>query len=189
MEYIKKASLIFIIMTVITGILYPVTVTAFAQIFVPYKANGSIIKEDGKSIGSEILGQNFTSPDYFWSRPSATSDYPYNGLSSAGSNMSPTGEDFEKVIDERVKLYKKYEENSDKKIPVDLVTASGSGLDPHISLKGAIYQVDRIAKYSKVSKEKLLELIDNNTEKKFMGIFGEDKVNVLNLNLDLEKIK
>ncbi|MEG2786870.1 MAG: potassium-transporting ATPase subunit KdpC [Romboutsia sp.] len=189
MKYIKKASLIFIIMTVITGIVYPLTVTAFAQIFVQNKSNGSIIEENGKKLGSENIGQNFTSPDYFWSRPSMTLEYPYNGLASAGSNSSPTGKDFEKTIDERIKLYKSYEENSDKQIPVDLVTASGSGLDPDISLSGAKYQVDRVSKYSEVPKDKILELIDKNTENKVIGIFGEAKVNVLKLNLDLDKIK
>lgn len=189
MKYIKKSVLILIIMTFITGILYPFTVTIFAQIFVPKQANGSIIELDGKSVGSEYVGQNFVSPDYFWSRPSMTLDYPYNGQKSSGSNNSPTGEDFRKVIDKRVKLYKKYSNSTNDKIPVDLLTASGSGLDPHISLRGAMYQVDRVAKYSKISKDKLIELIDKNTEKKIIGIFGEDKVNVLKLNLDLEKLK
>lgn len=189
MKYIKKAGLILAIMTVITGVIYPLTVTAFAQIFVQDKANGSIIVENGKKVGSENIGQNFTIPELFWARPSITSEYPYNGVGSAGSNSSPTGKDFEKIIDERVDLYKRYDEGNNKKIPVDLVTASGSGLDPHISLSGAKYQVDRVFKYSKISKEKLLELIDKNTEKKFVDIFGEDKVNVLKLNLDLQKIK
>lgn len=189
MKYIKKSLIIFTILTVITGIVYPLTITAFAQIFVQDKANGSIIEENGKNVGSEYIGQNFTDPDYFWSRPSMSSDYPYNGVGSAGSNSSPTGEDFENVIEERVELYKRYEETSDNKIPVDLVTASASGLDPHISLSGAKYQVDRVSKYSGVSKDKLLELIEKHTEKKVMGIFGEDKVNVLKLNLDLEKVK
>ena len=189
MKYIKKSLLIFTILTVITGVIYPMTVTAFAQIFVNNKANGSIIEEDGKKLGSEYVGQNFTNPDYFWSRPSNSVDYPYNGVGSSGSNSSPTGKDFEKVIEERIKLYEKYDEDSNKKIPVDLITASASGLDPHISLNGAKYQVDRVAKYSNVSKDKLMKLIEKNTERKFVGIFGEDKVNALKLNIDLDKIK
>lgn len=189
MKYIKRASLIFIIMTVITGVIYPLTVTAFAQIFVPSKANGSIIEENNKKIGSKLIGQNFTNPGYFWSRPSETQSYPYNPLGSCGSNMSPTGEDFDKVLNERINLYKKYDEKNTQKIPVDLVTASASGLDPDISLRGARYQVDRVSKYSKVSREKLLEIIDKNTNSKVIGTFGEPTVNVLQLNLDLEKIK
>lgn len=189
MKYIKRASLILLIMTVITGIIYPLTITAFAQIFVPNKANGSIIEENDKMVGSKLIGQNFTDPKYFWSRPSETQDYPYNPLGSSGSNMSPTGEAFDKVLNERIKMYKKYDEKNTEKIPVDLVTASASGLDPDISVRGAKYQVDRVSKYSKVSKEKLLELIDKNTNCKLIGMFGEPTVNVLQLNLDLEKIK
>ncbi|WP_250673574.1 potassium-transporting ATPase subunit KdpC [Paraclostridium ghonii] len=189
MKYIKRASLIFIIMTVITGVIYPLTVTAFAQIFVPSKANGSIIEENNKKIGCKLIGQNFTNPGYFWSRPSETQSYPYNPLGSSGSNMSPTGEDFDKVLNERINLYKKYDEKNTQKIPVDLVTASASGLDPDISLRGAKYQIDRVSKYSKVSREKLLKIIDKNTNSKVIGTFGEPTVNVLQLNLDLEKIK
>lgn len=189
MKYIKKATLIFIVMTIITGVFYPIAITAFAQIFVNNKANGSIIEANNVKIGSEIIGQNFTDPAYFWSRPSMTSEYPYNGEYSSGSNISPTGADFERLINERVDLYKQYDNGSEEKIPVDLVTASASGLDPHISLQGAKYQVNRVSKYSNISKEDLLKAIDICTEGKFLGIFGEAKVNVLKLNLEIDKLK
>lgn len=189
MSYIKRASLILLIMTVITGVAYPLAVTAFAQIFVNNKANGSIIYEDNKPVGSKYIGQNFTSLDKFWPRPSSTSDYPYNSMASAGSNKTPAGKDYEKVLQERIDYIKANNPDKDTKIPVDLVTASASGLDPDISLEAAQYQIDRVSKYSNISKDKINNLIDKHTEKKFLGIFGEEKVNVLELNLNLDKLK
>lgn len=188
-SYIKRASLILLIMTVITGIIYPLAITTFAQVFVNDKANGSIIYENNKAVGSKYIGQNFTSLDRFWSRPSATSDYPYNSMASMGSNKTPTGKEYEKILKERIDFIKENHPNSNDKIPVDLVTASASGVDPHISLEAAKYQVDRVAKYSNISKDKINKLIDEYTEKKFLGIFGEEKVNVLELNLALDKLK
>lgn len=189
MSYVKRASLIILIMTVITGVVYPLAVTAFAQVFVNDKANGSIIYENNKAIGSKYIGQNFVSLDKFWSRPSATSDYPYNSMASAGSNKTPTGKEYEKILKERIDVIRANNPDKDTKIPVDLVTASASGLDPDISLEAAQYQIDRVSKYSNISKDKINNLIDKHTEKKFLGIFGEEKVNVLELNLDLEKLK
>ncbi|MPM92761.1 Potassium-transporting ATPase KdpC subunit [bioreactor metagenome] len=189
MSYVKRASLILLIMTVITGVVYPLAVTAFAQVFVNDKANGSIIYENNKAIGSKYIGQNFVSLDKFWSRPSATSDYPYNSMASAGSNKTPTGKEYEKILKERIDVIRANNPDKDTKIPVDLVTASASGLDPDISLEAAQYQIDRVSKYSNISKDKINNLIDKHTEKKFLGIFGEEKVNVLELNLDLEKLK
>lgn len=189
MSYVKRASLILLIMTVITGVVYPLAVTAFAQVFVNDKANGSIIYEDNKAIGSKYIGQNFVSLDKFWSRPSATSDYLYNSMASAGSNKTPTGKEYEKILKERIDVIRANNPDKDTKIPVDLVTASASGLDPDISLEAAQYQIDRVSKYSNISKDKINNLIDKHTEKKFLGIFGEEKVNVLELNLDLEKLK
>lgn len=188
-NYIKRASLILLVMTVITGVMYPLAITAFAQVFVNDKANGSVIYENNKAVGSKYIGQNFTSLDRFWSRPSATSDYPYNSMASAGSNKTPTGKEYEEVLKERIDFIKENHPNSNDKIPVDLVTASASGVDPHISLEAAKYQVDRVAKYSNVSKDKINKLIDEHTEKKFSGIFGEEKVNVVELNLALDKLK
>lgn len=188
-SYIKRASLILLIMTVITGVAYPLAVTAFAQVFVNHKANGSIIYEDNKPVGSKYIGQSFTSLDKFWSRPSATSDYPYNSMASVGSNKTPTGKDYEKVLQERIDYIKANNPDKDTEIPVDLVTASASGLDPHISIEAARYQVDRLSKRCNISKDIINNLIDKHTESKFLGIFGEEKVNVLELNLDLDKLK
>jgi K+-transporting ATPase ATPase C chain len=188
-EYIKKASLILLIMTVITGIIYPLSITAFSQVFVKDKANGSILYQNDKAVGSKYIGQNFTSPDKFWSRPSATVDYSYNGNGSAGSNKTPTGKEYEQILKERIDLIREYHNESNDKIPVDLVTASGSGLDPHISLEAANFQVKRVAKYSNISEDKLKELIKENCDTKFLGIFGEEKVNVLELNLAIDKIQ
>lgn len=188
-NYIKKSCLILLIMTVITGVIYPLAITAFAQVFVNDKANGSIIYENNKAVGSKYIGQNFTSLDRFWSRPSSTSDYPYNSMASSGSNKTPTGKEYEEILKERIIFIKKNHPNSNDKVPVDLVTSSASGVDPHISLEAARYQVDRVSKYSNVSKEEINKLIEENTENKFLGIFGEKKVNVLQLNLALDKLK
>lgn len=189
LSYIKKSGLILLVMTVMTGVIYPLTVTAFAQVFVNDKSNGSIIYEDGKAVGSKYIGQNFTSLDMFWSRPSTTKDYPYNSMASTGSNKTPTGGEYEAVLKERIAYIKENSPNKNDKIPVDLVTASASGVDPHISLEAARYQVDRVAKYSNIPKDKLNKLIEENTEKKVLGLFGEEKVNVLELNLALERLK
>lgn len=188
-SYIKRASLIFIIMTVMTGIIYPLTVTAFAQVFVKDKSNGSIIYENNKAVGSKYIGQNFTALDRFWSRPSETGDSPYNSMASSGSNKTPTGKEYEAVLKERIDYIKENHPNTSDKIPVDLVTASASGVDPHISLAAAKYQVDRVAKHSNISKDKIDKLIEENTDNKFLGIFGEVKVNVLELNLALDKLQ
>lgn len=187
-SYIKKAGLIFVVMSVITGVIYPLGVTVFAQVFVKDKANGSIVtNEYGESIGSTLVGQSFIEPKHFWSRPSAAGD-GYDGYASAGTNKSPTGEEYQLMLDERIKLLKKYDPQNNKKIPVDLITSSGSGLDPHISVAAAKYQVYRVEKYSKIDSDTLLKLIEKHTDEPFMGILGESKVNVLNLNIDLDKL-
>lgn len=188
-SYIKRASLILLIMTVITGVVYPLAITAFAQVFVNNKANGSVIYEGDKAVGAKYIGQNFNSLDRFWSRPSASGDYVYNSNASAGSNKVPTGDEYEKVLKERVDFIKKNNPDANEKIPVDLITASASGLDPDISLEGAKYQANRVAKNAGISKDKVNKLIEEHTQRKFMGIFGEEKVNVLELNLAIDKLK
>lgn len=185
---IKQSLKFVVVMTIITGLIYPLVSTAVAQMIFPSRANGSILYLDGKPVASELIGQKFTSEEYFWSRPSATSPYPYNGGSSSGSNKTPAGQTIEDVIEERIAMIKKYDSTNDKKIPVDLVTASGSGLDPHITPAAALYQVDRISTARGIEKEKLKNLIEENTEKRQLGILGEPRVNVVKLNLSLDNL-
>lgn len=187
MKVLARALKLLIIMIGITGIIYPLTVTAIGQVFFENKANGSIIEDNGKQVGSELIGQNFSDPKYFGGRPSSTVDYPYNALGSAGSNKSPVSDDLDNAIKERVATLKKFD-NSGKQIPVDLVTASASGLDPHISIESAKYQVSRVAKLRNISEETLSTLIDNIAEKPVLDMFGTPKINVLKLNLELDKI-
>lgn len=187
MKVLARALKLLIIMIGITGIIYPLTVTAIGQVFFENKANGSIIEDNGKQVGSELIGQNFSDPKYFWGRPSSTVDYPYNALGSAGSNKSPVSDDLDNAIKERVATLKKFD-NSGKQIPVDLVTASASGLDPHISIESAKYQVSRVAKFRNISEKTLSTLIDNIAEKPVLDMFGTPKINVLKLNLELDKI-
>lgn len=187
MKVLARALKLLIIMIGITGIIYPLTVTAIGQVFFENKANGSIIEDNGKQVGSELIGQNFSDPKYFWGRPSSTVDYPYNALGSAGSNKSPVSDDLDNAIKERVATLKKFD-NSGKQIPVDLVTASASGLDPHISIESVKYQVSRVAKLRNISEETLSTLIYNIAEKPVLDMFGTPKINVLKLNLELDKI-
>lgn len=191
MKNILRQSFVFVlIMTVVTGLIYPLFSTALAQIFFPNQANGSIIEVDGKPVASELIGQQFTSEKYFWSRPSTTAPHPYNGSSSAASNKTPAGEEIDKIIAERVEIIKNnHPEMKDKKIPVDLVTASASGLDPHITPAAAFYQVSRIAKISGINENNLNKLVEANIEKRFLGLFGEARVNVVKLNIVLDNQK
>jgi K+-transporting ATPase ATPase C chain len=180
-----------IVMTVITGALYPLVVTAFAQTFFPDRANGSLIFQDGKLRGSILIGQPFSAPKYFWSRPSATSPMPYNGGSSSGSNQGPTNPALAEAVVARVKALR---ESGDEAlimqtalVPVDLVTASGSGLDPHISPAAAEYQVARVAKVRGLAESKVREWVARHTEGRQFGMLGEPRVNVLALNLALDE--
>lgn len=187
MKSLTKASKLLLIMIIITGIIYPLTVTAIGQVFFQDKANGSIIEENGVKKGSELIGQNFSDSKYFWGRPSSTTEYPYNSLGSAGSNKSPVSEELDNIIKERVQILMKFHGN-EKEIPVDLVTASASGLDPDISKESAKYQVSRIAKIRNVPEKNLLALIDNLSERPILGVLGTPRINVLKLNLELDKI-
>lgn len=186
-KVLGKASKLMIIMIIITGVMYPLTVTAIGQVFFPNKANGSIVEDNGVKKGSELIGQNFSDSKCFWGRPSSTSDYPYNTLGSAGSNKSPVSEELDNIIKERVDILKKFN-GSEKQIPVDLVTASASGLDPDISIESAEYQVSRIAKLRNIPEEDLIKMIDNISNKPFLEMFGTPRVNVLKLNLELDKM-
>lgn len=173
-----------VVMTVITGIAYPLVVTGIAQVAFKEQANGSLVVQDGKIAGSRLIGQPFSDPKYFWSRPSATSPMPYNGAASSGSNQGPTNPALKEAVEARVKAL-----GGKPPVPVDLVTASGSGLDPHISPAAAEYQIERVSKARNLPPEGLRELVRKHTEGRQLGILGEPRVNVLMLNLDLDRLE
>jgi K+-transporting ATPase ATPase C chain len=179
---LRPAALAFVVLTLNTGIVYPLIVTAFAQLF-SGKATGSLIVVNGKAVGSELIGQPFSDPKYFWSRPSATSPQPYNGASSSGSNLGPTNKALHEAVAERLKQFEQ------KPVPADLVTASASGLDPHISPEAAQFQVSRVAKARGLTEERIQELLVRHTEARTFGLLGEPRVNVLRLNLTLDALK
>ena len=183
---LRPAIVSFLALSVITGVAYPLLVTAFAQLF-PSQATGSVIDVNGKAVGSALIGQPFSEPKFFWGRPSATSPQPYNGASSSGSNQGPTNKALADAVADRVKALKEADPANTKPVPADLVTASGSGLDPHISPEGANYQVARVARERKLPEAKVRELVAANTEGRTFGLLGEPRVNVLLLNLDLDR--
>jgi potassium-transporting ATPase KdpC subunit len=178
-----------IVFSVITGVAYPLVVTGIAQVAFKDEANGSLIVKDGKVLGSQLIGQPFSDPKYFWSRPSATSPQPYNGASSSGSNQGPTNPALKEAVEGRVKALREAGGDLQKEVPADLVTASGSGLDPHISPAAAEYQVDRVAKARGIGPKQLRQLVSQHTEGRQLGFLGEPRVNVLTLNLALDAIK
>jgi K+-transporting ATPase ATPase C chain len=175
-----------LVLTVLTGVAYPLLVTGIAQLLFPAQANGSLLEKDGKVVGSRLIGQPFTDPKYFWSRPSATSPMPYNGASSSGSNQGPTNPALKEAVEGRVKALRDAGADPSKPVPVDLVTASASGLDPHISPAAAEYQVARVAKARNLSEERVRAVVQKHTEGRQFGLLGEPRVNVLTLNLELD---
>jgi K+-transporting ATPase ATPase C chain len=175
-----------LLFTILTGIIYPVAVTGIAQVVFPHQANGSIITKKGKAVGSKLIGQQFDDPKYFWGRLSATTPYPYNGGSSTGSNLGPNNPDLMKAVQARIDALRAAEPGNQVRIPVDLVTASGSGLDPHISLAAAEYQVHRVAKARGLDEPGVRTLIAKHTQGRWLGLIGEPTVNVLDLNLSLD---
>jgi K+-transporting ATPase ATPase C chain len=183
---LRPALVILVLMTLITGVGYPLVVTGIAQTLFRVQANGSLIVKDGKPVGSTLIGQPFDDPKYFWSRPSATSPFADNAASSSGSNLSPTNADLVKAVQGRVDALRAADPGNDASVPVDLVTASGSGLDPHISPAAALYQVRRVAKARKLDPEAVRQLVERHTEGRFLGFLGEPRVNVLTLNLALD---
>ena len=189
LKQLKIAFLSTLAMTVLLGLLWPFAFTAVAQLLFPKQANGSLIYKDGKPIGSHLIGQPFDDPKYFWSRLSATSPAPYNAGNSSGSNLGPTNPALFQEIQARIDALHKADPDNNAPIPVDLVTSSGSGLDPHISPAAALYQIKRVARVRGVSEASLQGLIQKHTQGRFLGILGEPGVNVLELNLDLDGVK
>jgi K+-transporting ATPase ATPase C chain len=185
----RPALVLIILMTVLTGILYPLLVTAISQVGMPERANGSLIVRDGKPVGSALIGQPFADPKHFWSRPSATSPYPYNGSSSSGSNQGPTNPALTDAVAARIKALRDADPGNTGPVPADLVTASGSGLDPHISPAAAEYQVARVAKARTLDPAKVRALVAAATEGRQLGFLGEARVNVLKLNLALDGLR
>ncbi len=186
-KQIKPAILVLGILTVMTGVLYPLLITAIARIAFAHQADGSIIMESGRPVGSSLVGQEFSDPKYFWGRPSATSPTGYNPLPSSGSNLGPLNPALREKVEMRVKMLRGADPENKSPIPVDLVTASASGLDPHISVAGALYQAPRVARVRGVSQEQVLRLVKENTTGRFAGVFGEPVVNVLQLNMALDQ--
>jgi K+-transporting ATPase ATPase C chain len=182
---IKQAILIFIVLSIITGIIYPLFITGIAQVFFRNQANGSLIYQNGKPIGSVLIGQAFNDPKYFWGRISATSPVSFNAASSSGSNLGPTNPALVEAVKARIKALKSADSNSNL-IPVDLVTSSASGLDPHISLAAAYYQAPRIARLRGLSQDAIKVLIAKHASGRLFGLIGEPVVNVLELNLALD---
>jgi K+-transporting ATPase ATPase C chain len=176
-----------LLFTILTGIIYPLAVTGIAQVVFPRQANGSIITKNGKTVGSKLIGQQFEDPKYFWGRLSATSPYPYNGGSSTGSNLGPNNPDLMKAVQTRIDALRAVDPGNGAKIPVDLVTASGSGLDPHISLAAAEYQIHRVAKARGLDDARVRDIVAKNTHGRWLNVIGEPVVNVLELNLALGK--
>jgi K+-transporting ATPase KdpC subunit len=174
--------------TLITGIVYPLIVTGIAQVGFKYQANGSLIIEDGKKLGSVLIGQPFDDPKYFWGRLSATTPYPYNASASTGSNYGPLNPELDEEAQARIKALKAIDPDNIKPIPVDLVTHSASGLDPHISIAAATYQVHRVAIYRGMTEEKVYAILVLCTEGRQFGFLGEPRVNVLKLNLALDQL-
>lgn len=189
MSQIKTALILLVLLSAITGLIYPLIVTALAQLLFPYQANGSLILQNSRVVGSEYIGQNFSSLSYFWGRPSMTSPYAYNGEASSGSNNGPTNPNFLALVQERMNQLKKWHSENNQSTPVDLVTASGSGLDPELSPYAAFYQAARVAKLRQLPEAKVLELIKQQIKYRTWGLLGEPRVNVLQLNLALDALR
>ena len=187
-KQLKPALMMFFILTALTGVIYPLIVTGVAQLLFPHQANGSLIVRDGNIIGSELIGQYFDAPRYFWGRPSATSPFPYNGAASSGSNLGPTNPALAEAVKIRIAALKAADPGNEVAIPVDLITASASGLDPHISPASAAYQASRVARARGLEEDVVRRLVTQYTESRQLGLLGEQRVNVLRLNLALDNV-
>lgn len=189
LSYLKPAAVMLLLLTLLTGVIYPALVTVVAQVFFADQANGSLIKDQqGQPIGSTLIGQSFNDPKYFWGRPSATGPYANNAAASSGSNLGPTNPTLSEAVAARVQALKMADPGNKTAVPVDLVTASGSGLDPHISPAAAEYQINRLSKARHLDPNKLRDLVTQMTEARQWQVFGEPRVNVLRLNLALDRL-
>ena len=186
---LRRALVMLIVLTVITGVAYPLLVTGISQVAFHGKANGSLIERGGKAVGSTLIGQAFSDPKHFWGRPSATSPYPNNASASSGSNQGPLNPALTDAVSGRIKALHDADPDNTAPVPVDLVTASASGLDPHISPAAAEYQVNRVAKARKLEPLKVRDLVAQYTQGRQLGFLGEPRVNVLELNLALDALK
>ncbi|HZM43672.1 MAG TPA: potassium-transporting ATPase subunit KdpC [Burkholderiales bacterium] len=186
---LRPAFTMLVIMTLVTGAIYPLVITGIAQVAMPRQANGSLIERNGKPVGSELIGQPFSDPKYFWSRASGTGPFPYNAGASSGTNQGPTNPALKEAVDGRVKALREADPANTAPVPVDLATASGSGLDPHISPASAEYQVSRVAKSRNLEPQKVRALVAEATEDRQLGFLGEPRVNVLKLNLALDAVR
>ena len=186
---IRSAALLLLVFTVLTGVAYPLLVTGIAQGIMPARANGSLMVQAGKAAGSALIGQPFSDPKYFWGRPSATGPFPYNAAASSGSNLGPTNPALAEAVGTRIAALRAADPGKNVPVPVDLVTASASGLDPHISPAAAQFQVARVARTRGLPEERVKQLVVDQTERRQLGVLGEPRVNVLRLNLALDALK
>lgn len=191
---LRPALVAFIALSVITGLAYPALITGISKVLFPRQAAGSLIQKNGQVIGSELIGQSFTAPRDFWGRPSATVDangkpLPYNGANSGGSNLAPSNPDLKKAVEERIAALRAADPEATGPVPVDLVTSSASGLDPHVSPAAAAFQVHRVAKARSLDEAKVKELVAAHTEGPQWGVLGDTRVNVLKLNLALDQLR
>lgn len=185
---LRPALVVFLSLSVVTGALYPLAVTGVAQVAFPWQASGSLIQQEGRVVGSHWIGQHFSAPRYFWSRPSATAPMAYHGANSAGANQGPLNPALTEVVKSRVEALRAADPGNTQPVPVDLVTASASGLDPHISVAAARYQAARVARVRGLPLETVQALVARHTESPWLGFLGEPRVHVLNLNLELDRI-
>lgn len=188
-KLLRQSLVMLLLLTIVTGVVYPLLVTGVAQGLFPAQANGSLLMEHDKAVGSRLIGQSFTDPRYFWGRPSATSPMPYNGASSGGSNQGPTNPALTAAVKQRIEALRAADPGNTAPVPVDLVTASGSGLDPHISPAAAQYQVARVARVRGLPQATVKALVAAHTSGRQLGVLGEPRVNVLELNLALDALQ
>ncbi len=186
---LRPALTLFVLLSAITGLVYPLAVTGVAQLAFPDAANGSLLLRDGKPVGSELIGQAFSDPKHFWSRPSATGPMPYNAANSSGSNLGPSAPALHDAVKARIEALRAADPGNTAPVPVDLVTASASGLDPHISRAAADYQLARVARVRGLPEERVRALVEQHTEQPLLGFIGEPRVHVLRLNLALDALR
>lgn len=187
-KLLHQAVVLLLLLTAITGLAYPFAVTGIAQLVFPHRANGSLVQRDGKPVGSALIGQSFTDPKYFWGRPSATTPPSYNGTASGGSNLGATNPALRDAVKQRIAALRAADPGNQAPVPVELVTASGSGLDPDISPAAALYQSNRVARARGLPPDDVRALVDRYTQGRQFGVLGELRVNVLELNLALNRL-